>query len=180
MSLVGSGMNHIQNFVSKTSLAAADFDQSFAAIVEQVGGIYWAAGAPAVYAGNLTRADNFAASMSIPRSVVLERRSMSVVVSNLGYTNSTVREHFLRVDKAARLEWLSVNYSTVTPGAGVAVTVWANGVVLTTGAFSGSSTDLVVDAGKDVSDQTLLRVDCLEPVSGTVTVTAYLTRDHTS
>jgi hypothetical protein len=75
MALIGSGSNAIQNIAADSSLSAGKLDTSLAAVVEQVGGVAWANGAPARYAGNLGPA-NFASPLSLPNSYKLEPRSM--------------------------------------------------------------------------------------------------------
>jgi hypothetical protein len=75
MALIGSGSNAIQNIAADSSLSAGKLDTSLAAVVEQLGGVAWANGAPARYAGNLGPA-NFVSPLSLPNSYKLEPRSM--------------------------------------------------------------------------------------------------------
>lgn len=177
MSLVGSGGRHIQNFTQKTSLAAADLDQSFGAIVEQVGGILWTGGGSSVWPGNLTRAENFAETLSIPRSFVRENRNYSILVSGGAGLWFDPASQFVRVNKAARVEWVSIGYSTAHDTG--SIVVWVDGVQVATGAI-GTELVAVVDVAKDVQDDALLRIDMPKRTGGlgTATVAVYLSRNH--
>jgi hypothetical protein len=59
MALIGSGTNVIQDFASATSLDAAAVDEGFAAVAEQLGGVYWEEGVSVRAPGNIEAA-NFA------------------------------------------------------------------------------------------------------------------------
>jgi hypothetical protein len=58
MALIGSGTKVIQDFASATSLDAAAVDEGFAAVAEQLGGVYWEEGVSVRAPGNI-ETDNF-------------------------------------------------------------------------------------------------------------------------
>lgn len=185
MALVGSGMDRIQNFVAATTLAAAAFDQSFAAIVDQVGGILWFGGASNVQPGNLNRNENFAASIAIPKSAVIERRSLSLLASD-GGTNwevgapANTNQHRVWMDGTGRIEWVTICNTDVTWPAGYEVKAWVNGVLVATATPDTASRDFAIDVARDFTGPALLRILCYRPATGTQTVTACISRDHTS
>jgi hypothetical protein len=57
MALIGSGTKVIQDFASATSLDAAAVDEGFAAVAEQLGGVYWEEGVSVRAPGNLEGAN---------------------------------------------------------------------------------------------------------------------------
>jgi hypothetical protein len=78
MALVGSGTPKVKNFYAAASLSSADMDESFAAFVEQIGGVKWLNGAASRAAGNLTY-QNFASGMALGNQFKREPRGVRVI-----------------------------------------------------------------------------------------------------